>query len=97
MSLVFLIVYVFLKLYLLVDFLCIKEHHSDFGGIVVEIDFANKEVDLEYFGHDAYVIFEIVIKGSSWGTVIISSSTSVGLKALVALANILMINCMLRS
>ncbi|MCK8623596.1 hypothetical protein [Prevotella sp. E13-27] len=28
-------------------------------------------MDLEYFGHDAYVIFEIVIKGSSWGTVII--------------------------
>ncbi len=36
-----------------------------------EIDFADEEVDLEHFGHDAYVIFEIVIKGNSWGTVII--------------------------
>lgn len=33
--------------------LCIKEYHSDLSGIVVGIDFADEEVDIEYFGHDA--------------------------------------------
>jgi hypothetical protein len=43
----------------------------DLGGIVVEINFAYEEVDLEYFGHDAYEVFKIVIEGGFWGTVII--------------------------